>query len=866
MGGSRRSNVAARRWLVVSLVFVVLAIVGVADVTRAPKADAYPGAPWFAPGWPYNGNFPDPTVVRDGNTYYAYGTNTGGAFLPVMSSTDLNTWTPRPAYNPGVCNPANDAYFNDALPCAPSWALRFATSHPRMNSEILAPGVIKVGSTWLAYLTVRVTAEGGYCIGLATSNSPIGPFVNQGSGPLWCDLDKGGSRDAEPFRNVDGKLYLHWKSEGIPGNQPTKLWARELSSDGRSFAPGSAPTELLRTAQAWEGNVIENPSMVAWNGAWWLFYSGNEWRSGAYAMGYARCASALGPCTRVENGPVLRNFGYHLGPGGGSAFVDGWGRLMLAYHWWNAPYTDYPSNPNCDGNGMCTSQGQRWLGITGFQNRGPNQLTLDPMGSFDTAANVNGVLTGSGWAIDGEARSGVPVHVYVDDQFRGQVTTGLPRPDVGALFPGVGNDVGFSFSVPGLADGTHRVCLFAINVGAGYTNPSLGCRNIGIEPQPPPLPTGPAPPIAPDTRFNPMTPTRVLDTRDGTGFAGGPLRDGWTIPLDVTGPGGVPGNASSVLLNLTSDRTVGGSGFVTAYPCGEARPLASSLNIDTGTTAPNLVSVRVGAEGKVCLYSSRRTDLIADVVGWYRPDATGSPLQAVTPSRVLDTREDSAGRLGQGETLSLDVTGVGDVPSGASAVVLNTTITEPTASSFLTVYPGDTVKPLASNLNWSAGDTRANLVTVPVGPNGTVNFYNNRGGVHVLADVVGWYGPPGDAGDRFTASSPSRVVDTRQPLGLSGRFQAGQTRQFTVAGAGGVPSTGVSAVVVNATVTNTTGTSFLTIFPTGEEVPTASNLNWFPGQTRPNLVVVPLDANGSISLYNDRGQTDVVLDVVGWFS
>ena len=234
---------------------------------------------------------------------------------------------------------------------------------------------------------------------------------------------------------------------------------------------------------------------------------------------------------------------------------------------------------------------------------------------------------------------------------------------------------------------------------------------------------------------------------------------------------------------------------------------------------------------------------------------------------MLNTREDVGGKLAQAETLTLDVTGVGGVPpAGVSAVVLNTTITEPTASSFLTVYPGGTTRPLASNLNWAAGDTRPNLVVVPVAADGTVNIYNNRGNVHVIADVVGWFGAPGGAGDRFTASTPNRVVDTRQPLGLSGRFQPGQTRQFTVAGAGGVPSTGVSAVVVNATVTNTTGTSFLTIFPTGEDVPTASNLNWFPGQTRPNLVVVPLDENGSISLYNDRGQTDVVLDVVGWFS
>jgi hypothetical protein len=865
MGGSRQQIGRVRRLTALALTLLVLA--GLTAISQMPQASAYPGAPWFAPGWPYNGNFPDPTVVRDGNTYYAYGTNTGGAFLPVMSSTDLNTWTPRPAYNPGACNPTNDAYFNDALPCAPSWALRFSTTHPRMNSEILAPGVIKVGSTWLAYLTVRVTKEGGYCIGLATSSSPIGPFVNQGNGPLWCDLDKGGSRDAEPFRDVNGKLYLHWKSEGIPGNQPTKLWARELSPDGRSFAPGSAPVETLRTAQAWEGNVIENPSMVAWNGAWWLFYSGNEWRSGNYAMGYARCSSAIGPCSRVENGPVLRNFGYHLGPGGGSAFVDQYGRLMLAYHWWNAPYTDYPSNPNCDGNGMCTSQGQRWLGITGFQNRGPNQLTLDPMGSFDSAANVNGVLTGTGWIVDGEARSGVPLHVYVDDQFRGQFGTSTSRPDVGAIFPGVGDNVGFTFSIPGLADGAHRVCVFALNVGAGYTNPSLGCRTVTIGTDPPPLPSGPAPPTVPNTTFHPMTPTRLLDTRDGTGFGGGPAREGWTIPLTVAGAAGIPNAASSVALNVTVDRPVGDGGFVTVYPCGATRPVASNLNFDGGKAVPNLVTVPIGAQGKVCLYTNRKTDLIADAVGWFGAGDSGSAAHPLTPARVLDTREDPGVKLGQGQTATLDVTGVGGVPAtGVSAVILNTTITEPTASSFLTVHPGDVARPTASNLNWSAGDTRPNLVIVPVAADGTISIYNNRGSVHVLADVVGWFGPPGGDGERFTASSPRRVVDTREPIGLSGRFLPEQTRTFTVAGVGGVPSTGVAAVVVNATVTNTTGESFLTLFPAGGDVPTASNLNWFAGQTRPNLVVVPVAADGSISIYNHRGQTDLVLDVVGWLS
>ncbi len=72
-------------------------------------------------------------------------------------------------------------------------------------------------------------------------------------------------------------------------------------------------------------------------------------------------------------------------------------------------------------------------------------------------------------------------------------------------------------------------------------------------------------------------------------------------------------------------------------------------------------------------------------------------------------------------------------------------------------------------------------------------------------------------------------------------------------------------MVLNATVVNTSGGSFLTVFPTGHRKPVASNLNWFPGQIRPNLVVVPLGADGSVSIYNDLGQTDVIFDVVGWY-
>jgi beta-xylosidase len=79
---------------------LLAALVALLAAGLATPAAAYPGAPWFEPDKPYTENFPDPDVLRVGSTYYAYGTSTGGAYLPVMRSTDLRTWTARSAYDP----------------------------------------------------------------------------------------------------------------------------------------------------------------------------------------------------------------------------------------------------------------------------------------------------------------------------------------------------------------------------------------------------------------------------------------------------------------------------------------------------------------------------------------------------------------------------------------------------------------------------------------------------------------------------------------------------------------------------------------------------------------------------------------------
>ncbi len=150
---------------------------------------------------------------------------------------------------------------------------------------------------------------------------------------------------------------------------------------GTAFAAGSGATLLLATSQAWEGNVIENPSMIRHAGRWLLFYSGNEWSSASYATGVAFCDGPAGPCHKSPHNPVLRSSGSVLGPGGASAFVDAQGVLRLAYHHWRAPHVGYPADPGCDGidpetgGPHCVSQGQRRMRI-GYVAVGTDRATV----------------------------------------------------------------------------------------------------------------------------------------------------------------------------------------------------------------------------------------------------------------------------------------------------------------------------------------------------------------------------------------------------------------------------------------------------------------------------------------------------------
>ncbi|MEZ5144327.1 MAG: fibronectin type III domain-containing protein [Acidimicrobiales bacterium] len=425
-------------------------------------------------------------------------------------------------------------------------------------------------------------------------------------------------------------------------------------------------------------------------------------------------------------------------------------------------------------------------------------------------------------------------------------------------------DVGagsLSTVVTGLTNGT----AYTFTVQALWSNAGAGPASPASDPVTPASP-------APAPTFHPIQPARVLDTRPGTTAGlGGAFQGGQSRTLQVAGYGGVPAaGVSAVVLNVTGVAPTQDT-FVTLWPSGSPRPLTSNLNLAAGQVTPNLVYVKLSADGKLDLFSnSGSVDLLADVVGWFDEDGSGGRFVGVQPARLLDTRPGTttglAGAFGPGQTRTLPIAGRGPVPSaGVTAVVLNVTPVNPTAASFVTLWPSGTTRPLTSNLNLALGAITPNLVTVKVSASGTVDLFNNSGTTDLLADVVGYYA---DSGGGFTGVQPARLLDTRPgtTVGLSGRFQPGQTRTLQVAGRGPVPASGVTAVVLNVTAVLPSASSFVTLWPSGATRPETSNLNLAAGTVRPNLVVVRLSAGGAVDLYNNSGTTDLLADVVGYFT
>jgi len=347
--------------------------------------------------------------------------------------------------------------------------------------------------------------------------------------------------------------------------------------------------------------------------------------------------------------------------------------------------------------------------------------------------------------------------------------------------------------------------------------------------------------------YTPLPATRVLDTRVSGQRLVGATEYQLVVPADI-----VPVDASAIAFNLTVTNA-DHDGYITAYPCGAARPLAAAINFSAGETKASLVESLSRPDGMLCLWSNVGTDVVVDVQGFHSESSVGR-LVPRTAVRLIDTRLTTS--MVADQVLRVPVIGDGLAAAGTTAVALNVAVDAPDGPGFLTVYPCGTPRPWTSNLNFEAGQTLSNEVLVRPGDGGEVCVYTTDA-THLVVDLDATYNAQGTS--RFTGMVPGRLGDTR----LTSRLTAGEVVQWTVVGDNGAPA-GTTALSLNIAVTDPAAAGFLTVYPCGSARPWASNLNFAAGQTISNHVTATVGKDGKICVYTTRA-TDVVIDVEGTY-
>lgn len=366
------------------------------------------------------------------------------------------------------------------------------------------------------------------------------------------------------------------------------------------------------------------------------------------------------------------------------------------------------------------------------------------------------------------------------------------------------------------------------------------------------------PPTPPPSSYVPLTPSRILDTRSGNGAPKAPVGAGQTVNVQVTGRGGVPASGvAAVVLNVTGTGAAA-PGYLVGYPAGIARPGTSILNYYPGKDVANQTVLKVGTGGKVSIYAYTRTNLIADVLGYY-PTAGGKFIP-LNPGRIVNSTTGQGvpkAPVSKQGTVSFKVGGIGSVPASATVVALNVTTLQPAAAGWATVWPAGVARPTASNANYVAGQKVASFVLVKVGAGGMVNYYSSQS-TNVLVDVLGY----GTSASDIKALTPSRLLDTR-----AGRspLPAGGSVTVKVTGRAGVPTSGVKAAVVNVTAVSPAGAGYVTVFPTGVTRPVTSNLNYATGATVANSVIAKVGSGGNLTIFTSK-KAHIIVDVLGYIS
>ncbi|HXJ80498.1 MAG TPA: hypothetical protein VMS64_17690 [Candidatus Methylomirabilis sp.] len=381
-------------------------------------------------------------------------------------------------------------------------------------------------------------------------------------------------------------------------------------------------------------------------------------------------------------------------------------------------------------------------------------------------------------------------------------------------------------------------------------------------------------PVGSALQFVPVTPCRVLDTRNPTGPLGGPyLAAGTARTIAMQSSScGIPSAATAYAVNVTVVPRTPFLNYLTVWPTGQSRPLVSTLNSPDGSVVANAAIVPAGASGSIDAFATDDTELLIDINGFFAPPA-GASLQfyALPPCRVLDTRM-PAGTFGGpaisgGTSRSFPISSSGcGVPSSASAYSLNVTAVPRTGLGYLTAWPAGQPMPLVSTLNSYDGTVRANAAIVPAGTGGAVTFYASNT-TDLVVDISGYFAPPATSGLDFYTVAPCRLVDTRGASGpLGGPLLSGMTsRSFPLpAGTCALPPT-AAAYSLNVTAVPGGPLGYLTTWPTGQPQPFVSTLNDPKGVVAANAALVPAGTDGAISIFVTNS-THVVIDTNGYFA
>lgn len=262
-----------------------------------------------------NRDFPDPDVLQVNGDYYAYATNSGGINVQVARSKDLVHWS----------------VLQDALPSLPAWA-------SREFGYVWAPDVSSLDrKTYTMYFVARfaIGSGGAQCIGVAMSDAPQGPFTSPATKPIVCQTGLGGSIDPATFTDDDGSRWLLWKNDGNAGGGQSWIYLQRLSADGQSLE--GEPARLITADQAWEGVLVEAPTLYKRDGKYYLFYSANAYNDRRYAVGYAVADKIDGPYIKPQNTPLLatRIPAGIVGPGGQDVVIDADGEMWMLFHAWS---------------------------------------------------------------------------------------------------------------------------------------------------------------------------------------------------------------------------------------------------------------------------------------------------------------------------------------------------------------------------------------------------------------------------------------------------------------------------------------------------------------------------------------------------